>query len=185
MACSVPPEDAWLDDYESLRGALRRVVAANLGAEHADDLLGEAFLCFLERSAKSQEIQSPRFYLLSIVRHLVYREIRRRARQRRVFSTADAEADEFPSSGSTRASAALRELGALLEGMSALDRDALVLRNVEGLDLEEVADALGVSRSTTQRHLISAGIFLRRRAARSALLSEFLPNLDPAQGIVA
>lgn len=183
MACLVRPEDAWLRDYESLRHALRRVVAPSLGADEVDDVLGEAFLCFLERSSKSQEIQSPRFYLLSIVRHLVYREIRRRARQRLVFSSLEFDPEELAGSASTRASAALRELGALLEGMNEVDRRALVLRKVEGLELEEIAEALGISRSTTQRHVASATLFLRRRASRSALLAEFVPV--PTPGSVA
>ncbi len=179
MACSVRPEDTWLRDYDSLRRALRHVVAPSLGADDVDDVLGEAFLCFLERTSKNHEIRSPRFYLLSIARHLVCQEIRRRARQRLVFSSAESDPRDFPGQSSTRASAALSELGTLLEGLSDMDRRVLVLRKVEELELEEVAEALGISRSTTQRHVASAMHFLRRRASRSALLAEFVPTASP------
>jgi RNA polymerase sigma factor (sigma-70 family) len=64
---------------------------------------------------------------------------------------------------------ALTRFYALLDHFSASDRAACVLRNIEGMDLEEVAQALGVSLATVKRDLTVAKAWLHRemRNARS------------------
>lgn len=162
---------------DELRGyyrALTALVSRQLGGDDVEDIVAETFLRFLERASGATELESPRAYLLSIAKNLVYGEIRRRIRQRRVFEPLDLSADESPSTESAEARAALLELENLLTRLGDLDRNAFLLRKVDGYELEQIADRLGISRSTTQRRVASAGEFLRRSASRSALLSEFV-----------
>ncbi len=154
--------------------ALTALVARQLGGSEVEDIVAEAFLRFLERNTEANELESPRAYLLSIARNLVYGEIRRRIRQRRVFEPFDPSEDESVGPESPAACAAVLEVESILARLSELDRRAFILRKVEGFELEQIAETLGISRSTTQRRVASAGEFLRRSASRSALLSEFV-----------
>jgi len=101
-------------------------------------------------------------------------EIRRRTRLRRAFGARDGSVDEARSVDDPAARAALIELGGILARMGESERRAYLLRVVGDLGLDAVADALGLSRSTAQRRISAASTFLRKSAARNALLSEYV-----------
>ena len=60
------------------------------------------------------------------------------------------------SSSSAEHALALRRVYAVLESMDPEERIALVLRRVEGLELSEVADRMGLSLATVKRRLTKA-----------------------------
>jgi RNA polymerase sigma-70 factor (ECF subfamily) len=62
---------------------------------------------------------------------------------------------------------------AILDRLSALDRAAFVLRHVEGMKLEEIGEALGVSLATVKRHLDRAGEVVSRHVERDPALSAY------------
>jgi RNA polymerase sigma-70 factor, ECF subfamily len=81
---------------------------------------------------------------------------------------------ELPGLTDTGTQAALRRAYTLLARLPALERAAFGMRFIQGMQLEEVADALGVSLSTAKRHLKRARARLGRLAARDALLCDWL-----------
>lgn len=168
------PETAEAAELRRLHRALTSLVARQLGGSEVDDIVGEAFLRLLERSPEARALECPHAYLLSIAKNLVYGEIRRRVRERKVLEPANPDEDESLGTENPAARAAMFELESLLGRLSELDRRAFVLRKIEGFELEQIAAVLGISRSTTQRRVASASQFLRRSASRSALLSDFL-----------
>ncbi len=56
----------------------------------------------------------------------------------------------------------LRTLHTALEGLEGESRDALLLRRVEGLTLDEIAERMDLSVATVKRRLDAAKVFLGR-----------------------
>ncbi len=74
----------------------------------------------------------------------------------------------------TGTQAALGRAYALLDQLPALERAAFGLRLIEGMRLEEVAEALGVSLATAKRRIKRARERFGRLAAEDALLQDWL-----------
>jgi len=162
--------------FERYRAAVTSLVRRQFRGQpdDVDDIVAEAFLRFLERASRVRRAESLRAYLLSITQNTVRAEIRRRTRLRRAFGARDGSVDEARSVDDPAARAALIELGGILARMGESERRAYLLRVVGDLGLDAVADALGLSRSTAQRRISAASTFLRKSAARNALLSEYV-----------
>src|SRR5690606_17130673 len=138
------------------------------------DFVALSFRRFLARPSRVLRAESLRAYLLSISQNTVRAGIRRRTRLRRAFGARDGSVDEARSVDDPAARAALIELGGILARMGESERRAYLLRGVGDLGLDAVADALGLSRRTATRRLSAASTFLRKSAARNALLSEYV-----------
>lgn len=74
----------------------------------------------------------------------------------------------------TDTQAALGRAYALLDRLPAVERAAFGMRFIEGMRLEEVASALGVSLATAKRRIRSARQHFERLASKDALLREWL-----------
>jgi RNA polymerase sigma-70 factor, ECF subfamily len=85
---------------------------------------------------------------------------RRRRQQAFADDSADAAVDD---AARLAARAALRELGGLLEDLPADQRAAVVLKEIEGLTLNEVAEVMGCSVGAVEQRLVRARATLRRR----------------------
>jgi RNA polymerase sigma factor (sigma-70 family) len=131
----------WEDLSPAVAGYLR-----SRGAAEPDDLTSEVFLAvFTQLSSFTGDEAALRAYVFTIARRRLVDEIRRRSRRGpEVQWTEDADHRRTSSAEDT----ALDQLGSdrtreLLEGLSADQRDVLVLRIFGDLTVEQVADVLG------------------------------------------
>lgn len=162
--------------FQRYERMVRMLLTRQLGtSEETDDLVSEVFLRFFERADQVRSAPGLRNYLYSIALYTARDGIRHRTRQRHAFATCARDVtDETRSTDDPRARAALRQLEAILQGMRSSDRQAYVLRQVVGLELDQVASALGVSLSTARRRVRAARQFVEKRASRSALLADYV-----------
>lgn len=158
--------------YERMvRGLVRRELGSE---EDVDDLVIETFLRFFEAASRMRSGGNLKSFLFAIALYTTRGELRQRRRKRLAVTALAPEPDRLFPSDDPRARAALLQLGAILLDMRSLDREAFVLRRIEGFGLSQVAETLGVSLSTARRRVRSAARFVEKRAARNALLSEYV-----------
>lgn len=122
----------------------------------AEDVRQEAFAKLV---AAKEDIASPRAYLTATARNLALNDLRRQKN-----AATDAHADietiapAYTADPETQLIAA-EEAAAASAALEALEprlRDALLLHLVEGMTQPEVAERLGCSRRTVQRHITQA-----------------------------
>ena len=155
----------------ALRRHLRRSGAA---PADADDLVAEA-LTRAYATANWPRIDQGRSYLFAIARNLIL-DAARRNKIVAFDSIADLEAlnlaDGQPSpEAEVTARDELRVLQAAVERLPPRAREVFLLRRIENLSLQEVADRLGLSVSTIEKHLTRAMADLTRAMAESEPVS--------------
>lgn len=162
--------------FARYRQSVRGVLMSILGhAGELDDLVNEVFVRFFEHAHQVRSAEGLKFYVLSIARNTARERIRERVRERRVFDASrDTRLEEAHASDSPAAHAALAQLRAILARLRDEERRAYVLREIVGLELPRVAEELGISKSTTQRRIAAANAFVRKSAARTALLADYV-----------
>jgi len=111
---------------------------------------------------------SVKTWLSSIVVKQAAKCHRRRARHRAVSLNELGEAAALPSSALEVQDATVRsnvrlDLVAVLQTLSPEHREAIVLREMEGLSYDEIAESLGVPRGTVESRLYRARQELRNR----------------------
>lgn len=161
------------DRYAQL---VRRVLFGALGPDSSiDDLHQDVFLAFFRGAARIQQGVALRGYLVGVAVRLAALELRRRKVRRWVGLSATGELPEVPiAPGDDEGREALRALYRVLEQLGSRRRLAYVLRHVQGLELLEVADALGISESTARRELNRAEQQLEALAKREPALTRYL-----------
>lgn len=165
------------DRYSSL---VRGVLYGALGSDDAlEDLVQEVFLSFIRNAPRIQDGSSLKGYLASTTVRQAALEIRKRKVRRWVGLSPTGE---LPEQKSERADVvhreALRALQRVLGQLSDRRRMAFVLRQVQGLEFLEAAQALGVSESTLRRDLAYARTFIAKAAEREPALAEYLSTLQ-------
>lgn len=132
---------------------VRRALKRSLGPDQEiEDLTHDVFIQFVKSSAKLDELNNLRAYLISIAYRRAGMEIRRRKVRRLVTLTATGHVPEVPSRhGNPDEVRALRALYAILDTLSTRDRLVFVARHVESMQLDETAEALGISQATAWR----------------------------------
>jgi len=162
--------------WDRYSGFVRRVVYGALGPDPAvEDLTQEVFLGFMKGAGQLREAAALRGYLASIATRLVAMEIRRRRVRRWVGLTSTGDLPDVPTFAADSVHrAALASLERVLGRLTTRRRMAFVLRDVEGLEMLEVAAALDVSESTLRRELAFARSFVERASASEPALSEYL-----------
>jgi RNA polymerase sigma factor (sigma-70 family) len=148
--------------------AVHGYIARRLGHSAADDLVAETFLvAFSGRGRYDQGQPDARPWLYGIATRLISRQRRDEVRFFRAIARTGVDpAAEPVADQATRLAAAQavrRQLAAALAGLSAADRDVLLLVT-DGLGYAEVALALGVPAGTVASRLSRA-----RRKVREAL----------------
>ncbi len=161
------------DRYSSL---VRGIVYGALGPDHAiEDLTQEVFLAFIRGASRVKEGAALRGYLASMAVRQAAQEIRRRKVRRLVGLSATGELPERPCApADSEGRMALGALHGILERLSHRRKMAFILRHVQGLEMLEAAQALGVSESTLRRDLSAARDFIKSCAASDATLSELI-----------
>jgi RNA polymerase sigma-70 factor (ECF subfamily) len=153
-----------------VRGVLRRSLGPGNDVE---DLVQEVFLGFFRNVGDLENPAALRAFLVSIATRTAISEIRKRKVRSFLRLTDDGEMPD-QAAPEDEGREALRQLYKLLDGCAAADRMAFVLRHIEGLPIEAVAQALDVSLATAKRKLAKVNERIVSLARKDPLLSEYV-----------
>src|SRR6185503_8672638 len=145
------PELAW-DRYAPL---VHRIVSRALGPDaEVEDVTQEIFFRLFARIRTLRKPEALRSFVVSFAVRIVKWELRRRrARRWLTLSETGQVPDDQLLFMNVDNRYVLRRLYRLLDQLATRDRLVLVLRHVEGMTLEEIADALSISLATVKRSL--------------------------------
>lgn len=137
----------------ALRAWLRRREVDGL---ETDDIIQETY-AILAAAASVDHITSPRAYAFQTAQSLILRHLRR-ARVVRIEALGDIESlnpvGEDPSPERQVASRQdLRRVNELIAALPPKCREAFTLRKVSGLSQRQVAERMGISESTVEKHI--------------------------------
>ncbi len=170
------PGLAWARFSSLVYGALARGLGPD---EEVEDLTQEVFIRLFRRVATLEDPTALRSFVYSIAVRVMRAELRRRW-VRRIMRLADAATlaetaatGPGPDDGGRDALARLYEI---LDRLNAQDRTLYVLRHLEGLSLEETAEAAGVSLATVKRRLAKAALRVEHHVRRDPLLQGYLSS---------
>src|SRR5262245_47701598 len=130
-----------------------RLLERALGPDgEAQDLTQDVFLTTFEKLPQLRDGEALRSFIYSVALRTLKWELRRR-RVRRVLRLSDGgQLPDLPVRGSdVEARQLLAHFYALLEQLPVNDRTVFILRHMEGLKLEEIAERMGVSLATVKR----------------------------------
>ena len=125
----------------------------------AEDITQEVFYRLFARAHTLKEPSALRSFVVSFAIRIVKWELRRRrARRWLTLSETGDVPDEQLMVMDAESRYALRRLYNLLDRLSTRERLVLVLRHVEGMTLEEIAEAMELSLATVKRGLRRASL---------------------------
>ncbi|HJR08224.1 MAG TPA: sigma-70 family RNA polymerase sigma factor [Pyrinomonadaceae bacterium] len=162
-------EDAFLSIYTRHRAAIYRFACRLLPSDAAEDATHDCFLSLFKNPERFDATRGAtlRTYLFAAVRNLALKQFRRAGREELFDDATDeprtSDADE-PLSQLIEAelSASVR---AAVEGLPALQREVLILFEIEELSLSEIAVVVGAEVNTVKSRLARARAGLRRTLA--------------------
>jgi RNA polymerase sigma-70 factor (ECF subfamily) len=167
------------DRYNAL---VRRVLRRTIGPHNdVEDLVQEVFLRFYRNRALLRNPEALRSFLFGITLRVASSELRSRRVRGWLRLTPDGVLDEQAVAPHTDADAreAVNRLYAILDRLDTKSRLAFVLHYIEGLELLEVASALGVSLATVKRRLTRVSARVWAAAQGDRLLVEYLDTSGP------
>ncbi len=134
--------------------------------DDAQDLTQEAFIKALQRQDQLKDLEKAAHWLSRIASNTAIDFLRRSGRVN-ITDIEDAPQATLRSHAESAEQRVLRaehreHLEAGLEILTGRERLALLLRDVEDLPAEEVADRLGCSKATVRSHIANARVKLRR-----------------------
>jgi RNA polymerase sigma-70 factor (ECF subfamily) len=125
--------------------------------EDARDATQDVLLCVFAKAAKIDKPESLKAFVTSVmVRTLKYELRRRRMRRWLVLSDTGQMPEPATLEPDYASRQMLRRFYAILDTLSAPARLVFVLRHIEGLTLEEVAETMDLSLATVKRRLSAA-----------------------------
>jgi RNA polymerase sigma factor (sigma-70 family) len=155
--------------YDRHAAPIHRYVSRRLGDGMADDIVADTFLAaFRRRQSYDLRRSDARPWLYGIAANLIGKHRRTESRMLRAFARTGADpvveghADRIDSR--VTAASVQRDLAAALAGLSAGDRDVLLLIACADLSYEQTAAALGIPLGTVRSRLHRA-----REKIRAAL----------------
>lgn len=156
-----------VEAYFAYRGDLQRFIAARLGrsGQDVDDVLQDLYLKASVVGPETQ-VRDPRAYLYRLASNLMmdrWRSGRRAAardgawRQISAGEGADGGLDDAPSAEAVVAARQrLERLRVDVENLPEKTRRVFKLHKFDGLSYAETASALGISRSSVEKHMMDA-----------------------------
>jgi RNA polymerase sigma-70 factor (ECF subfamily) len=157
--------------WERYSPLVHRIVSRAIGPEaEVEDVTQEIFYRLFSRIGTLRKPEALRSFIISFAIRIVKWELRRRrARRWLTLSETGDIPDEQLLVMDAESRYALRRLYALLDRLSTRERLVLILRHVEGMTLEEIAEAMELSLATVKRGL-------RRATAR---VTQMVESDDP------
>jgi RNA polymerase sigma-70 factor, ECF subfamily len=164
--------------YDRHAAAVRRVLARVLGVDQElPDLLHEVFAQAFTSIHKLRDDDRLGPWLIGIAVFTAHACIRRRKRQRWLRFFAPEEMPEVVAPEvEAGAQAAARQVYAVLDRLPAQERIMFALRWLDGMELQEIADACGVSLATAKRKLHKARERFDVLARRDPILREWVDH---------
>jgi RNA polymerase sigma-70 factor, ECF subfamily len=170
------------DRYAALvRSVLRGALGPDLVAE---DLLQEVFTALVKGAKGIHEGAALRGYLVSVAVRLAALELRRRKVRRWIMLSSTGELPDtavLPRDSEGRQ--ALHALYRVLDRLGSRRRLAFVLRHIQGMGLDEVAAALGVSVSTARRELTRARLLVSKSGHHDPALHAYVARFRRVDGV--
>jgi RNA polymerase sigma-70 factor (ECF subfamily) len=137
----------------ALRAQLRRIAPARLDV---DDLVSET-LARVWGARDWTRITAGKAYLFSIARNMLIDEARRETVVSfDQFADFDSLRSEHSPEPQLDARDALRQIEKIVAGLPEQARRVFVLRRIHGFSMNEIADQMGLSVSTVEKHLANA-----------------------------
>lgn len=163
---------------------VRRILRRSLGPENdVEDVVQDVFLCLFERVPTLREPAALKAFVISITVSTTRYEIRRRKVRRWVGLSRTAELPDLRVvHADTDSRQALIHFYRALERINSRDRTAFVLRYIEGMEVAEVAQALGISVPTARRCFTRAWQRVAFYASRDPFLVDYLATLERGEG---
>jgi RNA polymerase sigma-70 factor (ECF subfamily) len=163
-----PPDQDFKSLYQATLTPLRRYLATVLGNNHeAQDIAHDAYVRTYT-AMQGQAVNQPKAFLFTTARRLALNfRIRRGNRMRPEENTVlDRTAADTPDAAHlTMAKHEQEAVAAAIARLPEGCRGVLILRNLEGLSHQEIADRLGLARSSVEKHLARALRLLREDLA--------------------
>lgn len=159
--------------YDRFAKDVHRLVRHVLGPDsECDDVVHQAFIEVFRGVDKVRDADRLRSWIVSVALNVSRGELRRRQRRQRGRQSDTDPAARHVDDHEGRDLVA--RTYAILERLPADHRAVFVLRHIEHLKLQEIADVLGRSLATVNRWLSRADERFRRMAARDEALAERL-----------
>ena len=171
MRAQAGDDAAYRSALERIAARLRSYFARRLQTlpDDVEDLVQETMLALhLQRGTYDPSLPVSA-WVHAIARHKLVDLWRRRGRQEALHDRLD-ELDDAAMPAARDEGSAQRDLGVLLEGLSAAQREAIVLTKIEGLSVAEAAQRTGASESAIKvqvhRGLKRLAALVKQGAAR-------------------
>jgi RNA polymerase sigma-70 factor (ECF subfamily) len=171
--------------HDRLRPQVDRTIRRLLGPHDPDqsDMAQQALIELVSTIDRYRGDCSLDWWTSSVTAHVVYKQIRRRKTERRLFGSLDAEFLSGTRSPSrTGRDAILKNLvQRVLVHLDAIDEAkawAFVLHDVCGYDLREIAQITGVSAAAAQTRLVRGRRAIHQRIADDPELADLLESIE-------
>jgi RNA polymerase sigma-70 factor, ECF subfamily len=166
--------------WEKYSPIVRRLVQRTMGYGHdVEDVVQDAFVCLFKRVHTLREPTALKSFTMSIAMLTTKHELKRR-RFRRLLGLA--HASDVPDLRAVHdgddSREALARFGRLLDRLRDRDRSAFALRFIEGMEVADIAGALGVSVPTVRRSLTRARQRVSLLVSRDPFLTDYLACLS-------
>jgi RNA polymerase sigma-70 factor (ECF subfamily) len=156
--------------YQVTLSPLRRYLATILGSSHeAQDIAHDAYMKTY-RAMHEHPVEKPSAFLFTTARRLALNYRMRRGDRMQPTEAADLEAKSPAAPDAAELAATREKADALAEAILALPsgcREVLMLRNLEELSHDQIAERLGISRSGVEKQLSRALRLLRAQIRNS------------------
>jgi RNA polymerase sigma-70 factor (ECF subfamily) len=161
----------WNNHSPMVFAFLRRALGPDVEVE---DLTQDVFLRVFSKVHELRDLGALRSFIFSVAVRSMKWELRKR-RVRRIFQLRGF--DEMPEVPvppiDPQSREALRHFYAILDRLGAQERAAFALRHLEGMTLEEIAEALGISLATVKRRLERASRTVERCVGADPWLASY------------
>ena len=177
---AVPAQSGIQADIGQYVNGLQKHLRGKLASdEDAADIAQEACVKLLQALRKDRGIRNPRAYLYRIAQHLLYRHYRGCDR-RPAFVEQDVDGVAYDGGDiESLAVDAIRrqQINRAIRELSPKCRRVLRLRWVEGLQVDEIAGVMGLSRAMVKKYLTMGLAHCRKRLGRHIETDQVAPTL--------
>lgn len=165
LRCQLQDRQAFAELIDRYQRPLRYFIARLVGSpDLADELSQETWLTVLSKIHTLRSAATFRVWLYRIARNKVYQELRRRKVTIELNENVEAPDDTMDEIGSFEDAAQLHRC---LEKLKPLHKEVLLLRFLEEMSYEQIADVLDCNLGTVRSRIFHAKLALKRELEES------------------